>query len=193
MRYFSNFFIAIDQLGNVIAGGNPDNTISSRVGYYTEVYYEKENIPLKWKLFRDIIDATFYPVDGENHCKEAYYNDAGEDFDPHTSDVAIAFLALLIIIGCLFIAIALYFFFGLGLVSPKKINRTKNIKQRLKSAEVKLRGVLTELNMYKVEVDEELNDIVEDTDERIEDIVLKISGVLELNKRLSKYSASKTG
>lgn len=41
-RYFSNFFVAIDQLGNTVAGGNPDNTISARVGYYNEHYYKEK-------------------------------------------------------------------------------------------------------------------------------------------------------
>jgi len=191
MRYLSNFFIAIDQLGNVLAGGNPDNTISSRVGYYTEVYYSEDKVPLKWELFRSIIDSSFYPIDGVNHCKEAYYNDAGEDFDPDTSDIAIAFLAIIIIAGCVFISIVLYTLYAFRLVNPKKINRTKNIKHRLRTAEMKLRGILTELNMYNVEVDLELNEIIEDTDERIEDIAQKITGVLELNKRLTKYKSTK--
>ena len=41
MNYLVNFFVSIDQFGNVLAGGNPDNTISSRVGYYTEKYYDR--------------------------------------------------------------------------------------------------------------------------------------------------------
>jgi len=32
MPYAFNILIAIDQLGNAIADGNPDNTISARVG-----------------------------------------------------------------------------------------------------------------------------------------------------------------
>ena len=108
MNFITNFLISIDQLGNVIAGGNPDNTISSRVGYYTEKYYPEERIPFRWRLFRDIINFTFYPIDGKNHCKEAYFNDAGEEFDSGTSDVAVAILAVLIIISCFFIATLLY-------------------------------------------------------------------------------------
>jgi len=192
MRYLSNFFVAIDQLGNVLAGGNPDNTISSRVGYYTEFHYKEEEVPMKWRVFRDIINSTFYPIDGEDHCKEAYYNDAGEDFDNDTSDVAIAFLAVIIIGGCAIIAIILYTLFAIGLVHPRKINRTKNVKDRLKTAEAKLKGVLTELNMYKVDVDKELSEIVEETDNSIEDIAQKITGVLKLNERLTKYKSAQT-
>lgn len=191
MAYLTNFFVSIDQLGNVIAGGNPDNTISSRVGYYTEEYYKPEEIPIKWKLFKTIINFTFYPIDGTDHCKEAYYNDVGEDFDKGTSDIAIAILAIFIIISCIPISVLLYSLLAVGFVSPKQINRTKNIKERLRVAEAKLKGVYTELNEYKVKVDEELDEIIEDTQNTIEEIVEKINGVLNLNQRVKKFKENK--
>lgn len=187
MSYLGNFFVSIDQLGNVLAGGNPDNTISSRVGYYTEKYYTNKRVPLKWRIFKNIINFTFYPIDGKNHCKEAYYNDAGEEFDKGTSDIAVAILAVLIIASCIFISILFYLLFAFGIVSPKKINRSKNIKQRLGVAVAKLKGVHSELNEYKVKVDEELDDIVDDTEKTIEEIVEKIDGMLNLKKRLSTF------
>ena len=146
MKYLSNFFVSIDQFGNVIAGGNPDNTISSRVGYYTEKYYEPHEIPFKWKFFRNIINFTFKPIDGDNHCKEAYYNDAGEEFDKGTSDITIAILAIIIVPSCVLIGLLLYTLYIFGIVSPKKINRTRNIKLRLGIAGAKLKGVYSELN-----------------------------------------------
>lgn len=187
MNFLTNFFISIDQLGNVLAGGNPDNTISSRVGYYTERYYEPEKTPLRWKIFRSIINFTFYPIDGENHCKEAYFNDAGEEFDEGTSDFAVAILAVLIIVSCLFIAITFYLLFVFKIVSPKNINRTSNIKQRLRLAEAKLKGAYSELNEYEVEVDEELGEIIIETQTRIKEISEKIDGILRLKQRLSYY------
>ncbi len=146
MSYLINLFVGIDQLGNVIAGGNPDNTISSRVGYYTEEFYKPEEVPIKWRILRNIIDFTFYPIDGKFHCKEAYFNDTGEDFDEGTSDIAVAALSIIIIISCAAISIFLYLLYALGLVSPKEIDRTQNIKHRLRIAEAKLKGVYTELN-----------------------------------------------
>lgn len=187
MSYLGNFFVSIDQLGNVLAGGNPDNTISSRVGYYTEAFYPAEKVPLKWKVFKNIINFTFYPIDGKAHCKEAYYNDVGEEFDKGTNDFAVALLAILISISCIFISILLYLLFALGIVSPKKINRTNNIKQRLRMAEAKLKGVHSELNQYKVIVDKELDEIIEDTQDTIEEIVGKLDGMLDLKKRLLSY------
>jgi hypothetical protein len=186
-----NLFVSIDQLGNVLAGGNPDNTISSRVGYYTEKYYDSNKVPFKWRTLRNIINFTFYPVDGKNHCKEAYFNDAGEEFDKGTSDIAVAFLAILIIISCIFISILLYLLFAFGIVSPRKINRSKNIKQRLRIAEAKLKGVHSELNEYKVKVDEELDEIIDETQNTIEEIIEKVDGILNLKKRLSNFKRKK--
>jgi len=191
MNYLVNLFVSIDQLGNVLAGGNPDNTISSRVGYYTEKYYDSNKVPFKWRTLRNIINFTFYPVDGKNHCKEAYFNDAGEEFDKGTSDIAVAFLAILIIISCIFISILLYLLFAFGIVSPRKINRSKNIKQRLRIAEAKLKGVHSELNEYKVKVDEELDEIIDETQNTIEEIIEKVDGILNLKKRLSNFKRKK--
>lgn len=191
MNFFVNFLISIDQLGNVIAGGNPDNTISSRVGYYTERYYPPEKVPLKWKILRNIINFTFYPIDGEDHCKEAYFNDAGEEFDKGTSDIAIAILAILIVGSCFFIAILFYLLYAFGIVSPKKINRSKNIKQRLRIAEAKLKGVHTELNEHRIQVDKELDEIIDETQNTIEEIAQKIEGILRLKQRLAHYKKQK--
>ncbi|WP_422089851.1 hypothetical protein [Tenacibaculum ovolyticum] len=187
MNFLTNFFIAIDQLGNVIAGGNPDNTISSRVGYYTERYYESSNIPLRWRIFRNIINFSFYPIDGENHCKEAYFNDAGEEFDEGTSDIAVSILAILIIVSCIFIIILFYSLYALGVVSPKDIDRTANIKQRLQIAEAKLKGVYSELNEHHIQVDEELDEIIEDTETTLKEISKKIEGILKLKYRLKNF------
>jgi hypothetical protein len=48
MPYWLNVFIAIDQLGNAIAGGNPDNTISGRVGFFASDLHIS-NIKGYWK------------------------------------------------------------------------------------------------------------------------------------------------
>ena len=98
MSYLSNFFVSIDQLGNVLAGGNPDNTISSRVGYYNKHNIQAEKAPLQWRIFETIINFTFYPIDGVDHCHEAFHNDAGEEFDKNTKNILVAILASVIIV-----------------------------------------------------------------------------------------------
>jgi len=156
MGYLGNFFVAIDQLGNVLAGGNPDNTVSSRVGFYNSSNYVKGDAPWQWKLFEQIIDTTFYPIDGDNHCHEAYYNDAGELFDPETNDFLIFLVGCFVVPSCIIIGLLLYTLFALRLVSPKKINRNKKVRARLKAATSKLKGTIHELDEHVVRTDIEM-------------------------------------
>ena len=44
--------VAIDQLGNAIAGGNPDSTISARVGFFSEMAKRGKSY---WKGLESII------------------------------------------------------------------------------------------------------------------------------------------
>ncbi len=186
MRYLGNLFVSIDQLGNVLAGGNPDNTISSRVGYYTR-HFESERIPWQWRFFEKIIDFTFYPIDGKNHCHEAFHNDAGEIFDKETSDIMVAVLAIIIIPSCAVIALLLYILYLFRIVSPRNIDRNKNIKKRLRIAEAKLNGTLHELNEHPVDVDEELKTILNETQSTLDEVAEKLKGMLKLKRRLESY------
>ena len=62
--------IAIDQLGNALAGGYADSTISARVGYNVRhAAPERQNY---WRLLEGIINYTFLPLDGPDHCYQAY-------------------------------------------------------------------------------------------------------------------------
>jgi len=184
MRYLNNFFVSIDQLGNVLAGGNPDNTISSRVGYYNRHNRANERAPWQWRIFEKIINFTFYPIDGEDHCHEAFHNDAGEEFDNNTKNVLVALLAALIIIpSCLLISILLYTLYAFGIVSPKYIDRNKNIKKRLNLAQAKLDGTLHELNEHKVDIDDELKEASWKIIESAQEVYHKINGMLNLRKR----------
>lgn len=64
--------IAIDRLGNAIAGGHQSSTISARVGFFSE--YAKV-ARWYWRALEFIINLAFYPVDGENHCYKAWQAD----------------------------------------------------------------------------------------------------------------------
>ncbi|MGZ2371584.1 hypothetical protein ACXR6G_17525 [Ancylomarina sp. YFZ004] len=162
MSYSSNFFVSLDQLGNTIAGGNPDNTISARIGYYNyHDDYSKEPA-LHWKLFMYIVDTTFYPIDGERHCHEAYHNDSGEYFD-ETKNWAIAILAIFIIPCCLLIGLILYTLLVMGLVSPKNIDLNNNIKQRIIGANNRLKGTLHEFNEYDIQVNSDIKELYSET------------------------------
>lgn len=76
--------IATDQLGNALAGGYADSTISARVGYNA-----REAAPAGknyWRLLEWVINYTFLPLDGPDHCYQAYlagnktYYRDGSDF-----------------------------------------------------------------------------------------------------------------
>ena len=95
--------VAIDQLGNAIAGGNPDSTISARVGYFSE---EAKRGKSYWKSLEAIIDFAFYPIDGPKHCYQAWQSE-----DEHFwrgNDFMRFILSVIIIIVCPVIAIVLY-------------------------------------------------------------------------------------
>src|SRR6476646_11605347 len=77
--------VAVDQLGNALAGGDPDVRISTRVGFHCQrrrmahFWY--------WNILRGIIDYTFFPIDGPDHCANAYRADH-EAHHENGSDVA---------------------------------------------------------------------------------------------------------
>lgn len=99
--------VSIDQFGNVLARGNPDNTISSRTGHF--VHHCPNNNIKYWKTLEWIIDFTFRPIDGKNHCLGAYQSDSNEKF----FDVKFFSKYLLFILTtaiCLIIAPLLYLF-----------------------------------------------------------------------------------
>lgn len=65
MTYLARLLIAVDQLGNVLCGGNnPDETISSAVG-------RKAIRGARWALVVErVIDGLFYWLTGEvGHCR----------------------------------------------------------------------------------------------------------------------------
>ena len=74
--WFFNVLIAFDQLGNALAKGNPDNTISARIGFF--MHHEEGNPSNFWKLLENVVNFTFAPIDGIEHCFVAYCHDKNE-------------------------------------------------------------------------------------------------------------------
>lgn len=71
-QYIWNVLIAIDQLFNALFGGDPDETISSRVGKRV-----KSGDPdLVSEVLCEVLDAI-----DENHCEESIEYDEGEPVD----------------------------------------------------------------------------------------------------------------
>lgn len=91
--WVGRIFIAFDQLGNALAGGNPDATISQRLGYL------HEERPMKLTtLLMKLVNWTFKPVDGEGHCKQAYDNSTEEHL--RGNDVALTVMGLILAAVC---------------------------------------------------------------------------------------------
>lgn len=67
-RYIWNLLIAIDQLINAICGGDPDETISSRIGKRRD---EAE------RFWSRVVDKIFFWQRG--HTKNAVEEDEGKD------------------------------------------------------------------------------------------------------------------
>ena len=102
MGYVKNILVAIDQVGNAIAGGNPDCTISGRIGYFS--YNSKRPFVWYWNLLAFIVDLTFYPFDDHKHCQQAYMSEKLNDFH-YTDNIILLFLLSVITMGSCLILI----------------------------------------------------------------------------------------
>jgi len=103
MPYWFNVLVAIDQLGNAIADGNPDNTISARVGYFASAQH-KSKIKPYWKMLERIIDYTFEPVQGPGHCYNAWLAESDET-DTQGTYIARIILGIFVAAGCILISL----------------------------------------------------------------------------------------
>lgn len=92
--WLMNILVAGDQLGNALAKGNPDNTISARIGYFN--YSQNKLNSRYWKLLEKIVNFTFRPIDGADHCFQAYCLDRNEKFEDvdYISDIILFFFVV---------------------------------------------------------------------------------------------------
>lgn len=70
-KYFWNILIAIDQLANALLFGDPDETISSRMGKWSNMNGWRKRVacPICWVLH--LIDP--------HHCAKSIESDEGKD------------------------------------------------------------------------------------------------------------------
>jgi len=79
MNWAVGVLIGVDQLGNAIAAGNPDSTISARVGYFADkdtCSFQERCIKYYWLILEWVINFAFLPIDGPVHCLQAYKDDS---------------------------------------------------------------------------------------------------------------------
>ena len=106
MSYFKNILVSVDQLGNTLCGGNPDNTISARVGFFSQT--SQSMTKYFWKGIEIIVNTTFWPIDGPNHCQQAFEADPEETFNDDNGDFFRFLLSFVIVFSCIPISIILY-------------------------------------------------------------------------------------
>lgn len=107
MTYAKSVLIAIDQLGNAIAGGNPDCTISGRIGYYQQIAVEP--MLWYWQILAFVVDLTFFPFDGKGHCKQAYEKEVKNEFYELKMFKGLAlFVLTLLVFGSCFVMCPLF-------------------------------------------------------------------------------------
>ena len=101
-KYFKTLLIALDQFGMALCGGNEDCTVSA-----TTRYFYTNSVSWYWTIMRLIIDTTFYPVDGNEHCIDAYKKDKNEEYKTGYKPVLIIGTILI----CLIISIFTYSYY----------------------------------------------------------------------------------
>ena len=76
--WFVQVLLGLDQLGNALAGGNHDSTVSARIGFH--LYDPKGERGMYWSFLEFVVNLTFSPIDGPHHCRMAYCSDSDEAF-----------------------------------------------------------------------------------------------------------------
>ena len=96
-KHIYKIAVGFDQWACAIADGNIDSTISATAGRYM-------NEDAFWFTMSKVIDWTFEPVDGPDHCDDAYIKDRNEEFEQGLKPLMFIFT----IAGCLVIAPVTY-------------------------------------------------------------------------------------
>jgi len=117
MGYLGNIFIGVDQTGNAVAGGNPDCTISGRIGYYAN--HADKSVQWYWKALQYCVNTTFFPLDGPDHCHYAYHNDCNEEYiEPYGAMVFL--LSLITFVSCMVLILPFHLLWLFNIVKPKR-------------------------------------------------------------------------
>lgn len=129
MTYLYNVFFSFDQLANSIAGGTPDNTISSRIGYHCQ----NAGILTKWYwvITSKLIDLTFFlPTNEKHYCKRAFRRE--EDFGMEKgNDLIRVLLCLLALVFCPLICVLLYPLRWAGIMKVRQRSNLQEIESNL--------------------------------------------------------------
>ena len=103
--------INIDRFGNALCAGHYRATVSARVGWFEVVKNNRY-----WSFLGKVIDETFRPIDGPNHCYKAYLweknrnKEAGRSVHNYRrgNDAALALLGVVVIAACFVLMPVIY-------------------------------------------------------------------------------------
>lgn len=105
--YLGRLANALSQLGNALAGGDPDVSISARIG-------QMNDANLFWYVCRVIVDFTFYPIDGWGHCRGAFKSDMLEDYTIGQDwRIGIVVMTCLMVLVCVILVWFTWSYFGI--------------------------------------------------------------------------------
>lgn len=104
--YIGRIMNAFSRLGNTVIGGHHNVSISARIGYNVT-----HNNNLFWRICEQVVDRTFYPIDGKEHCKNAYIRWMHEPYFTGGSFVFMVILVCILQVVCLPLMIVFYLYF----------------------------------------------------------------------------------
>lgn len=111
--FVSKSLVYIDRVFNWLTGGNYQHTISARTGKYSG---ESKGLKPFWEFLEAFVNLAFFPIDGPNHCDQAYQKemqkDPRHDFK-QGSAVMQALVLLVITLACIPVAVVLWIWKGL--------------------------------------------------------------------------------
>tara|TARA_R110002167_G_scaffold188319_1_gene389830 strand:- start:13455 stop:13874 length:420 start_codon:yes stop_codon:yes gene_type:complete len=102
MTWAARFVRWVDQTGNFFANGDPDSTISARIGYHTRP--EVKHPGRFWLWLRSVVDWSFMPWDGPFHCWQAYQYDRNERFRG-VGIVSGLLMSAFVLLGCVAVVV----------------------------------------------------------------------------------------
>jgi hypothetical protein len=108
-NYLLNLMQAHSQYFNAWLGGSADISISARIG--EKVQNSPSNF---WIICELIVDTAFFPLDGKEHCIEAYKKDSKEDYKFAKGGVAtLVILSILLVLVCVPLGVLSWTYVGI--------------------------------------------------------------------------------
>ncbi len=181
-NYVWNLLLSLDQFGNAIAAGDADNTVSARVGFFAN--YGNGKFNWYWKPLEAIINFTFRPKDGKDHCLKAYFNDPGEHFRMGIHLIWYFVLEIIVLVSCILVLIPLIYLSALiawllkllKIIKPKPAkSHDERIRDRINLIRLKSRGMNKEISYYNLTSNELSPEVIQFTKDL--DTLIKNSGL----------------